>query len=57
MRGSEGGIPYRTQRRPLTVHFAPRIGDKPVCATTAWRYQTTPHVENVTCRDCKEQTS
>lgn len=55
MNGSEGGIPYRTQRRALTVHYAPRIGDKPVCNTTAWRYQTTPHVANVTCTTCKEQ--
>ena len=53
MRGSEGGIPYRQHRRPLTRHWAPTIGARPACGTTAWHYITTPNAADITCQDCK----
>ena len=55
MRGSEGGIPYHTQHRPITVHLDVRGGKgfhTPLCNTTAWRYQTSPRLDHVTCSTC-----
>ena len=56
MRGSEGGIPYHTPRRKLTVHaIKPGTFSKPLCNTTAWRFQTSTNPDHVTCQDCKRK--
>lgn len=55
MRGSEGGIPYNTPKRPITVHLVTRDGGRinnPLCGTNAWRYQTSPRLDHVTCQWC-----
>lgn len=55
MYGSEGGIPYHTPRRPLTVHMRATGSSKPACGSNPWRFQTTTNPEHVTCWDCKRK--
>lgn len=50
--GYEGGIPYNQPAPKLLAHFAPQIGDKPICGTTGWHYITTPNPDRVRCWQC-----